>query len=135
MFAPLRQDDRLIKIDAIGQRVVELELSWYLKGGYDLVYQGLVDCLTLPHQDRVIVSVQRSSKLVLIDIEKNRPVGTIQLADRGGNPHLRMRTTEDFIASDYDTLCRVDIRSMSTIRSARLQGDASDGTRQFVGDY
>ncbi|HLJ65498.1 MAG TPA: hypothetical protein VKT70_15400, partial [Stellaceae bacterium] len=87
MFAPPHHE-KLIKIDPIGRRVVELDPSWYLRGGYDLVYQGLIDCLTLPDENRVIVSVQRSSKLVVIDIEENRPVGSIELADRGGNPNL-----------------------------------------------
>lgn len=123
-------EQRLFRVDAIGRRLIELDLAWYRNGAYDLGYQGLVDCLSLPEEDRVIVSVQRSSKLVVIDIERDCPASWINLAGRGGNPNLAMRTNTDFLASDYDTLCRVDVASLTMVRSERLQD-----TGQFIGDY
>jgi hypothetical protein len=126
---------RMRLINVAKERMDDLDLTWFMNGGYDLGYQGLVDCMSLTATETIVVSVQRSSKLVLIDPTKDKPVGSIELADRGGNPALRMRTANDFLASDYDTLCRVDSRSLTVSQSAILQGAAAPNTRQFIGDY
>lgn len=126
---------RLRLINVAEQRLVDLDLTWFTNGNYDLGYQGLVDCMTMTGTGTIVVSVQRSSKLVLIDPDKDGPIGAIELADRGGNPTLRKRTGNDFHASDYDTLCRVDSRSFAVSQSAVLQEAAAPNTRQFVGDY
>jgi hypothetical protein len=122
-------------INAAQEQMVDLDLTWFTNGGYDLGYQGLADCMSMPTAETIVVSVQRSSKLVLIDPKKDKPIGSIELADRGGNPTLRMVTAHDFLASDYDTLCRVESRSLAVSRSAVLQGAAAPNTRQFIGDY
>jgi hypothetical protein len=125
---------RLMLIDALRMRVVDLDLSWFTNANYDLGYQDLVDCITIPAADRVIVSVQRSSELVVIDLESNERIGSIPLADRGGNPNLHWRSDNEFVASDYDTLCRVDSGSSSVSKAVRLQGAADPSTQQFIGD-
>lgn len=125
---------KLIHVDASQERIRYIDLSWYNNDTYDLGYQGLTDCMTLPDGSRLVVSVQRSSSLVIIDLEENRQVGSIALADRGGNPALRMRTPGDFLASDYDTMCRVQISDMQVATQTRLQR-ASGGTPQWIGYY
>ena len=126
---------KLMLIDPLRLRVVDLDLSWFTNANYDLGYQDLVDCITIAAADRMIVSVQRSSELVVIDLERNERIGSIQLAGRGGNPSLQMRPEGDFLASDYDTLCRVDPGSSSVLKAVRLQGAAGTNTQQFIGDY
>jgi hypothetical protein len=79
---------RLLWIDGASESVTDLDLGWFNSTNYDLGYQGLVDCLSLPGAGLVAVSVQRSSELVLIDQQYNQRVGQISLAGRGGNPAL-----------------------------------------------
>jgi hypothetical protein len=112
-----------------------LDLSWFNDENYDRGYQGLVDCVALPEAGVVVVSVQRSSELVLIDPERNAMVGSIQLADRGGNPTLRRWSSTKFFASDYDSLCLVDAVSRGARCSGVLQPAAPPHTNQFTGDY
>ena len=126
---------RLILIDGNHQKISDLDLTWYNSENYDLLYQGLTDSLSIKSIERVIVSVQRSSKLVIIDTEGNSQIDSAQLMDRGGNPTLLMRTSTDFLASDYDTLCRVDCRSFTVLKSARLQGAAQKNSHQFIGEF
>jgi len=128
------EGQRFRLIDAARGRVTDLDLSWFTAGDYDRGYQGLVDCISLPGTDQVVVSVQRSSKLIVIDAVQNKAVGAIELRGRGGNPQLRL-SGGDFLASDYDTLCRVDIRSLSVVRSARLQPGPRPRMSQFIGNY
>lgn len=123
---------RLVLIDAVKKKVIDLDLSWYSNENYDLGYQGLTDCMTVA-RNRVFVSVQRSSKLVVIDLDRNARVGTVPLAGRDGNPALTMLSPHDFIATDYDSLCRVDVETLKVLKCVRLQ-DSGAGTRQFIGD-
>jgi hypothetical protein len=126
---------RLVLIDAPAGRVVDLDLSWFTSANYDLVWQGLIDCITLELTERVIVSVQRSSELVVIDSGRNERIDSIVLANRGGNPKLCMLQWGEFLASDYDTLCRVDANSLTVLKSVRLQGAKAPNTQQFIGEY
>jgi hypothetical protein len=125
---------RLIFLHALEQRIIDLDLSWFFNENYDLGYQSLIDCMTIDAK-RVIVSIQRSSDLVIMDLDSNVRVGTAPLAGRRGNPLLTKRTSEDFLSSDYDTLCRVDSRSLSVLASQRLQDAGGSNTQQFIGDY
>ena len=79
--------------------------------------------------------MQRSSRLVVLDIRKNEKIREISLADRGGNPLLTLLSDTQMLATDYDTMCRVDLDSMSLVASQRLQGDSDKRARQFVGDF
>jgi hypothetical protein len=132
---PTKKGTRLISIDAPSRSVRFLDLTWYLQGEYDLGYQGLIDCLSPPGREYTIVSVQRSSRLVVLDIRKNEKIREISLADRGGNPLLTLLSDTAMLATDYDSMCRVDLGSMSLVASQRLQGDSDKGARQFVGDF
>ncbi|HWA03465.1 MAG TPA: hypothetical protein VG819_08045 [Rhizomicrobium sp.] len=128
------QGQRLLFIAAHENKIVDLDLTWYSSENYDLDYQGLTDCMLLD-PTQVIVSVQRSSDLVIINLDRNTRVGTIPLANRGGNPVLTMRTQADFFASDYDTLCRVDAKTLKVVASHLLQEGGAGNMRQFIGDY
>jgi hypothetical protein len=123
---------QLLHIDAAHGQVTRLDLSWFTGANYDLGYQQLVGCLTLPGTHLVVVSVQRSSRLIVIDTLKNQPVAQIELADRGGNPVMRIRSASDFLADDYDTLCRVDLETMSVVATKRLQATTK---MLFIGEY
>lgn len=125
----------LLLVDGPTETVRRLDLSWFNDENYDRGYQGLVDCLALPSAGVVIVSVQRSSDLVLIDPDRNARVGSIPLADSGGNPKLRLCSETGFFASDYDSLCLVDARTRLAKCSGVLQPATPPGTGQFIGDY
>lgn len=126
---------RLILIDAKRSTARPLDLSWFNNANYDLGYQGLVDCLTFPESGIVVVAVQRSSELVLIDIEANARVGSIMLASRGGNPTLVPLSASEFVATDYDTICVVDAKTRTSRHSAPLQSASGSNTQQFIGDF
>jgi hypothetical protein len=132
---PTKEGTRLVFIDAPSESVRFLDLEWYLQGEYDHAYQGLIDCLSPPGREYTIVSIQRSSRLVVLDVRKNEKVREISLADRGGNPLLTLLSDTAMLATDYDTMCRVDLGSMSLVASQRLQGDSDKGARHFVGDF
>jgi hypothetical protein len=126
---------RLFLIDAPGEQLIDLDLSWFTEADYDLGYQALTDCLSLADADRIVVSVQRSSKLVVIDSQRNERVGSIMLAGRGGNPQLRQHSDVEFVASDYDTLCLVDTKKLELTDATRLQEADASNKQQFIGDY
>ena len=44
-------------------------------------------------------------------------------------------SAKQFLASDYDTICVVDIEGRNLMRSARLQAAEPSNYRLFVGDY
>jgi len=126
---------RLVRIDASQASVIDLDLSWFTESNYDVGYQGLVDCISLPDVGLVVVAVQRSSELILIDTQRNQRVGAITLARRGGNPMLIRRSGSEFAASDYDCLCIVDAAARAVRTSKPLQKPSPPLTQQFIGEY
>lgn len=110
-------------------------MSWFNDQNYDLLYQQPVDSLALIGARQVIVAVQRSSTLIRIDADSNNVVSRIPLRDRGGNPHLSHFGPTDFMASDYDMLCRVSIGSWRVEASDHLQGPTREAVGAFIGDY
>ena len=83
-----------------------------------------------------LISVQRSSELVLHDLETGKAIQKISLGpNRHGNPKLTLRQSgNELWASDYDTLVIADTESWRVRRKKRLQRAAA-GTGQFIGDY
>jgi hypothetical protein len=124
----------LLRVD-VSRRSIEVQrLEWY-DGTYDKGYQAITGVLELPGEDMALVSVQRSSELVLHDLQTGGKRRSISLAGRGGNPVLQLRKAgAEVWASDYDTLLVLDRQRWKIIRSARLQR-AAVGTQQFIGDY
>lgn len=125
----------LLLVDGHAGTTRMLDLSWYNDESYDRGYQGLVDCLALPGDGLVAVSVQRSSELIIIDPDRNAAVASIPLAGSAGNPALRLWSDTEFLASDYDSLCLVDRVTLTARCSEVLQPAAPPNTRQFTGDY
>ncbi|HEU4341484.1 MAG TPA: hypothetical protein VFU31_07930 [Candidatus Binatia bacterium] len=109
-------------------------LEWY-DDTYDKGYQGIVGVLEIPGEGCALVSVQRSSQLVMHDLETGKKTRAIDLAGRGGNPKLYFRASAaELWASDYDTIVVVDRTNWAVTKRARLQ-QAWAGTQQFIGDY
>jgi hypothetical protein len=109
-------------------------LDWYVHGGYDLVYQGLVDVSAVPGSHVLIMSIQRDSHPVLYDPDQRRVVGKIALAERHGNPRPWFSTGGDQLwIADYDTLLRLD--STWTTRSAAQLQPPKGTMGQFIGNF
>lgn len=132
-FAPWN-DCVLITVSPAANEVEVQWLEWY-DGRYDKGYQGLVGILELPGEPLALISVQRSSLLILYDLEAGRARRSIALCDRGGNPKLALRRSgEEIWATDYDTLVVLNRDDWRIARSVRLQ-DADAGMQQFIGDF
>ena len=132
-FPPWKDFVLLVVSGAAGQIEVQ-RLDWY-DHTYDKMYQGIVDVLEIPEEGCALVSVQRSSRLILHDLATGKKKGSVELSNRVGNPSLQMRSgAQEIWASDYDTIVVIDRRNWRPIRSARLQG-AAGGTQQFIGEY
>ncbi len=132
-FEPWK-DFVLLKISAGAAGVAVQRLEWY-DHTYDKGYQGVLSVLELAGEDAALVSVQRSSQLILQDLKTGRKKRAVDLGGRGGNPIPRQREgSQEIWASDYDTLVVISREDWRILRSARLQG-AAVGTQQFIGDY
>ena len=109
-------------------------LDWYDQG-YDKMYQGIVDVLELPGGETALVSVQRSSRLIVHDLGTGKARAHVDLAGRAGNPRLALREGgSELWADDYDTLVVVRTRDWRVDRKRHMQG-ALSGTQQFMGAY
>jgi len=132
-FAPW-SDFVLLKISPSTGKVDVQRLQWY-DDSYDKGYQGVIDVLALPDDTCALVSVQRSSRLILHDLETGTQRRSIDLGGRGGNPRLALRELgKEVWASDYDALVVLGTADWQVLRSARLQS-AFTGTQQFIGDF
>ncbi len=132
-FAPWK-DFVLIKLSPLMGQIQVQRLEWY-DDKYDKGYQGVIGVLELPGEDSALISVQRSSKLILHDLRTGRQRRSIDLAGRGGNPRLELRNGgKEIWASDYDTLVVIQREDWRITRRARLQG-AGAGTQQFMGEF
>jgi hypothetical protein len=127
-------DFALISVSPLGEALSLQRFDWF-DDSYDKAYQGITGVLRLPADDLALVSVQRSSRLVLHDLETGKARRFIDLAGRGGNPLLAFRHGgAELWATDYDTLVVLDAHDWQILRSARLQ-DAHAGTGQFIGHF
>lgn len=107
-------------------------LRWY-DDSYDKGYQGVIGVLKIS-DTTALLSVQRSSTLIFHDLKTSEQSGSLQLANRGGNPDLHLRPERDEIWTvDYDTVVVVDTRTWTVKASRHLQED-SKGVRQFLGN-
>jgi hypothetical protein len=132
-FAPWN-DFVLLRISPSTGKFEIQRLQWY-DNSYDKGYQGVIDVLALPDGTCALVSVQRSSRLILHDLETGTQKRSIDLGGHGGNPRLVLRDSgKEVWASDYDTLVVVGTADWQVLRSARLQ-NAFTGTQQFIGDF
>ncbi|HMZ52247.1 MAG TPA: hypothetical protein PK988_08265, partial [Candidatus Sumerlaeota bacterium] len=94
-------------------------------------YQSLFDVTALPNASHVLVSMQRSSTIVVHDPFTGHPREQFQLADRGGNPVLTVVGNELWTI-DYDTFVAVDLSSRQATTKLLLQAGLNNGS-QFAG--
>jgi len=124
----------LLKINPPSGRIDVQRLEWY-DGSYDKGYQGVVDVLDLSDGVSALVSVQRSSVLIVHNLETGAKKGAIDLGGRGGNPRMEIRESgREIWASDYDTLVVLRTTDWKVDRSSLVQSSAS-GSQQFIGDF
>jgi hypothetical protein len=98
-------------------------------------YQGVADVIELPNDGCALVFGQRSSWLILHDMETGRQKPSIDLGGGGGNPRLELRDSgKEVWASDYDRLVVVSTGSWQVQRSSQLPR-AGAGTQQFIGEF
>jgi hypothetical protein len=108
--------------------------EWY-GDSYDKVTQGIAGVAEIPDSHLVLISVQRSSKLIVYDPDSRCKIREIGLAERGGNPAvLFRRAARELWASDYDTLVKIHADSERTLASHKLQ-ESAPGTAQFIGQF
>jgi hypothetical protein len=119
----------LVSVTPAGAFVQRLE--WY-DSSYDKDSQGVADVIALPDPRYALISVQRSSTLIVHDLETGKAHQQVTLGAQQGNPRLMLR--ENMVwATDYDTLVQVDARSWRVLGKKNLQR-APAGTGQFIGD-
>lgn len=127
-------DYSLVRIQPLTGTIEIQRLEWYDQT-YDKDYQAVIDVVELPWGDAALVSVQRSSRLVLHDLATGKQTGKVDLAGRGGNPALESRRGgEEIWATDYDTIAVIRASDLRVVRRRRLQSSAL-GTQQFIGNY
>lgn len=125
-------DFALISIRASGEATVS-RFGWY-DDSYDKGYQGIVGVVASPTDNQILVSVQRSSKVVVCDSD-GRKSGEFELAGSHGNPRLQFRQAgTELWADDYDTLLVIDPRTWKVSRTRKIQ-DAADGSALFIGQF
>lgn len=128
-------DYALIRVDSRNRRVELQRFEWF-DDTYDKDYQGIVGVTEIPGAPLLLVTVQRSSTLVLHDPVRGKKVGIVQLAGNAGNPSLYFRRRADELwAVDYDTILRVEPGSWRIDASRRLQGASVFTGSQFVGNF
>ncbi|HJU42406.1 MAG TPA: hypothetical protein VJ691_06305 [Vicinamibacterales bacterium] len=130
-FEPWR-DYVLVEIDGEGGLTIH-RLPWY-DTSYDKDYQAIVDAVAIPGQRQALISVQRSSRLVVQDLESGDVVQTLNLGGGAGNPRLTvLDAAAEIWTTDYDSVAVVRTDRLKVRKRVRLQG-AAQGTQLFVGD-
>jgi hypothetical protein len=133
-FEPWR-DSVLVRVVPDAGRIDVQRLSWF-DDSYDKDYEAPIDVIASPDRSTAIVSVQRRSRLILQDLASGTVRGAVELADRGGNPELRLRASgRELWASDYDTIAVVRTADWQVDRSALVQSEPARNSQLFIGDY
>jgi len=131
---PFGSDFCLVRLHILEKRVELQRFGWY-GDEYDKGYQGILGVVEIPGQDLLIVSVQRDSHPVLYDPVTRTKVGTLNLADRMGNPTLFFRRrANELWTDDYDSLVKIEPGSWRILGSRLLQKEIA-GNRQFIGEF
>jgi hypothetical protein len=109
-------------------------LDWY-DDSYDKGYQGVVQVIqSITNNNEVIFSIQRSSELIVYNIENNNVTRKVDLAGKHGNPLLKYNKNKELWALDYDTIVKIDSTTYKCIASSLLQ-HPKNGMGQFCGEY
>jgi hypothetical protein len=108
-------------------------LDWF-GDGYDHMYQSVTAAVQVPETGDLLFGVQRSSDLVLCDLEQLNVKREIRLTGHLGNPVPFMRRSAPEVwAVDYDTVVRVDRRTWQ-VTGDHVGQQPIDGSRKFLGD-
>lgn len=123
-----------VLIELAGDGAITIHrLPWY-DSGYDKDYQAVIDAVAVPGQRRALISVQRSSRLIVQDLETGDVVRALDLGGGAGNPRLKVRDSAGEIwTTDYDSVAVVRADTLKVRKRVRLQG-AAEGTQLFIGD-
>ena len=110
------------------------EFDWY-DDSYDKGYQGIIGVTEIRDSRNLIISVQRDSNPVLYDPKIKKSVKKLWLANRRGNPEFLSRpSANEFWASDYDSIVKLDSNTLVVKDSLRVQ-DSAPGTESFIGNF
>lgn len=130
-FEPWK-DYVMIEIGGDGAMTIH-RLPWY-DTSYDKDYQAVVDAVAIPGKRQALISVQRSSRLIVQDLDTGEVVRTLDLGGGMGNPRLKVREGAGEIwTTDYDSVAVVRTDTLKVRKRVRLQG-AAEGTQLFIGD-
>lgn len=130
-FEPWR-DYVLVELAAGGALTIH-RLPWYDRS-YDKDYQAIVDAVAIDGERQALISVQRSSRLIVQDLDTGDVVDTLDLGGGAGNPRLKVRHGAGEIwTTDYDSVAVVQIGTLTVRKRVRLQG-AAEGSQLFIGD-
>lgn len=120
---------------SVSREEATLQTFEWFDDSYDKGYQGVVGVTEIPNSGHLLVSVQRSSKVILYDPVARQKRGEVVLSGGHGNTRLFFRSrVAELWADDYDTLVKVEPTTWRMERSRKLQ-DAASGTAQFIGQF
>jgi hypothetical protein len=98
-FAPWK-DFVLLKVSPMTGKMEVQRLEWY-DDSYDKGYQGVIGVLQLPDDGSALVSVQRSSRLILHDLETGRQrrqfISVSVVGIQGSNSEIRGRDSSPIV--------------------------------------
>lgn len=132
---PAWTDFGLITVDTASGRIRVDPFPWFTNDRYDKGYQGVVGVTEIPNSHLLLVSVQRSSTVIIHDPTTTKKVGEVRVGNRAGNSALYFRKkAPELWADDYDTLVRLDTTNWRVLDRRRLQRSAF-GTMQSIGKF
>lgn len=132
LVQPAWSDFALVTVNA-SEGLTLQTFDWY-DDSYDKGYQGVIGSAEIPSSKLILVSVQRSSTVILYDPEARRKVGDFALSGGYGNPKLHFRSPTELWADDYDTIVKVEPGTWRVLQIRKMQGAAA-GTAQFIGQF
>lgn len=125
----------LIDFKAASFNDLFIPLDWF-DDTYDKQYQRVMDVIKVPGENFLLFSVQRSSDLVLYDMQKKSLIKKIPLAGRRGNPQCIFNNDgNELWCIDYDTLLKLKTLDFQILLSKQLQEPSDDMTMQFIGGF
>lgn len=111
------------------------EFPWY-EADYDVLYQGILGAADLPGRRELLVMIQRDSHPVVYDPMTKRVVRHLTLAGRNGSPRVVLRASvEEFWFGDYDTLVKVDAKTLDRMAYKLVQPGGNGMERLFMGNF
>lgn len=124
---------QLVTIDPDVPTLTFDTFNWF-DSSYDHIYQGIYD--VYEHSSgNLIVTIVRDSNPVLYDPIQKTVVRKLKLAENHGNPTLyRLRKREEFWASDYDTLVKLDASTLEVKQIQEIQ-PGKKGVSYFIGNF